>query len=258
MAEFIIHDSTPSHLIFPPGYTTGLDLSERPEGFAYAGTAEPFPQELLIPRSEWQARIQEREETKTRLSDLCDRHGVKVKDQQQTNYCWVNAPTHCVEIVRAIQNQRHVELSAASVGAQLTDYRNIGGWGKQALEFIASNGVVPVSLWPVNAISRQYATDAAKAEAKRFAVDEWWELEPRNLDQVVSCLLQPVPIPIAVGYNWWGHEVTLVDAAWVDGTIALRFDNSWGESYGTKGRGILQGNRMLPDDAVAPRTTKAY
>lgn len=258
MNEPIIHDSTPSHVLFPPGEGTGLDLSGRPQGFAYAGTADPFPTELLIPRSEWQARIQEREETKTRLSDLCDRRGVKVKDQQQTNYCWCNAPTHCVEIVRAIQNQRTISLSAASVGAQLTNYRNVGGWGKEALQFIASNGVVPDRLWPVNAISRQYATQEAKDEAKRFAVDEWWEIEPRNLDQLISCLLQPIASPVAVGLSWWGHEVTYVDAVWLDGEVAVRFDNSWGERYGTKGRGIIQGSRILPDDAVSPRLTKAY
>lgn len=253
----IIHDTTPSHVLFPPGHSTGLDLSNRPQGFAYAGTAEPFPESLLIPRSDWQGIIEEQKATKTRIQDVCDRAGVKVKDQQQTNYCWVNAPTHCVEIVRAMQHQTPIVLSAASVGAQVTGFRNIGGWGKEALEFIAAHGVIPEWMWPANAIDRRYLTDKAKDEAKRYAIDEWWEIEPRNLDQMVSCLLQPIPIPIAIGLAWWGHEVTAVGCDWVDGEVAIVIDNSWGTRWGTNGRGILQGSRRLPDDAVAPRVAKA-
>lgn len=255
MIDFLIDDSTPSHFIFPPGVTTGLDLSNRPEGFAYSGTAEPFPDELVIPRPEWQARIQELEETKTRLSDLCTLAGLPCKDQERTNYCWVNAPTYCVEVTRVKQNQKQVILSAASAGAQITNYRNIGGWGKDALNWISTKGLVPESLWPKNAISKSYATSANLQTALDYRVDEWWELEPKNLDHVVSCLLRR--IPVAVGYNWWGHEVTLVDPVWLDGTVAIRMRNSWGMGWGDKGYSLLQGNRMLPDDAVVPRTVKA-
>lgn len=250
----IIDDSTPLHVIFPPGKLTGLDLSGRPEGFAYGGTADPFPDELIIPRSEWQARIQEAEETKTRIPDLCDRRGLKVKDQQQTNYCWANAPVHCVEIMRCWNNQRPVPLSPASVAARIKNYQNVGGWGKEALEFIAKNGAAPAEFWPVNAIDRRYATPATLEIAKGFAVDEWYELEPRNLDHMISCLL--LGIPVAIGLNWWRHEVTATHAVWIDGEVGVGIDNSWGQGWGDKGRGVLRGSRMYADDAVAPRTVK--
>lgn len=252
----IIDESTQAHILYPPGAMTGLDLADRPQGFAYAGTADPFPDELLIPESDWQGIIQEQKDTRSRITDLCDDFGIVVKDQQQTNYCWINAPTHCVEIIRGKQGQNYVPLSAASAGAQIKGYRNVGGWGKEGLEFIASNGLMPESVWPKNAISRQYATDANKQLALNYRVDEWWELPPGSLKHLVSCVLRGYPV--AVGYNWWSHEVTAVAFDWVDGAPALIIDNSWGLAWGTKGRGVIQGRRILPDDAVAPRTAKAY
>lgn len=252
---FIIDDATPTDGLFPKHRARGLDLSNRPDGFAYGGTAEPFPDELLVSRSEWQARIEEMQERKTRLSDRVDQAGLPCKDQQQTNYCWINAPTHCTEIVRSGQNQRPVILSPASAGAQITGYRNRGGWGKEGLEFIARSGLVPVEKWPANAIDRRYATPENLELALAYRVTEWWELEPRNLDHLISCLLRR--IPVAVGYNWWGHEVTAYDPVWIDGAIGIRPRNSWGMGYGDRGYFVLQGNRMLPDDAVAPRVAIA-
>jgi hypothetical protein len=400
---YIINDSTGNDELFPRHKGRGLDLSSRPRGFAYGGTAEPFPDSMLIPKSEWQSRIQEMEERKSRLSDLCRDAGLKCKDQQQTNYCvpagtmirmadgsakpiqdvkfsdevvtaegnvkkvtrtmdrytneplltpimwehshfhatgehpiltkrgyvrlidlktgdevasprwwmgrddngnpdhgterdetylwryvydvdskpfdghvfnleveddhsyvadglgvhncWVNAPTYCVEVVRTLENERPVVLSPASVGAQVTGYWNVGGWGKSALEWITQHGIVPADKWPPNAISRQYATDDNIKTAMDYRVDEWWELEPSNIEQLISALLRR--FPVAVGLAWWSHEVSYIDACWVDGDIAIRFRNSWGMGYGTEGYGILQGRKILPDDAVCPRTTKA-
>ena len=73
--------------------------------------------------------------------------------------------------------------------------------------------------------------------------------------QLISCLLRR--IPVAVGYDWWGHEVTAVDAIWLDGTVAIRIRNSWGMSWGNKGFSVLQGNKMIPADAVCARVAVA-
>ena len=84
--ETIIDDSTPqSVLLEPDGMSKGLRTDPQPAGEGYQA-AVPFPAHLMIPESEWQARIQEREERKTRLSDLIDQANLPCKDQNGTNY----------------------------------------------------------------------------------------------------------------------------------------------------------------------------
>lgn len=248
----IIDDSTTdSSLLMPPEFGRGLDLTTRPIGYAYGGTADPFPDTLLIPKSEVQARVQERKDTKRTLRDLCDRVNLPPKNQEQTNYCWVNAPTYCMEVTRVIMNQPIVTLSPASAGAQITNYQNVGGWGKTALQWISDHGLVPVDKWPANAISQQYATPDNKTLAMNYRCTEWWELQPQNMDQLWSCLLRDMPV--AVGLSWWSHEVSYIDVDWVDGDVAIIFRNSWGANWGDNGYSVLQGQKRIPDDAVAPR-----
>lgn len=169
--------------------------------------------------------------------------------------CWCNAPTHCIEILRVQQNEPMVILSPASVACPQTNFKNVGGWGKNALLQIIGHGAVPVDNWPANAIDRKYATKDNAALAMNYRVVKWADLTPRNTPQLISLLLRD--IPVAVAYNWWGHEVTAYDAVWVNGQIGVRDRNSWGMSYGHLGFFVLQGSKMLADDAVAPMTALA-
>lgn len=250
MSLLTIDDGTPDRDLFPPNKGRGLSLAGRAPGLAYGSTARPLPPEWLIPRSEWQARIEEREARKARLSDIVDQAGLPCKDQQQTNYCWANATTHTLEIVRAVQGEPTVILSAASVGAPITGYRNQGGYGPAALEYLDANGAVPESAWPRNAIDPRYATDENLALALRYRVAAWIEAAPQTIDETVSLLL--MDSPVAVGLGWWGHEVTYYDPLWLDGEIAILARNSWSMTWGDRGYFTIQGRRMLPDDAVAP------
>lgn len=254
--SYIINDATSTAITHLKEFGRGLDLSRRgPKPYEYGTVATPFDDSLLIHRSEWRARIEEMRERKSFLSDFIRAAKLPPKNQEQTNFCWCNAPVHSLEIVRAQQGQRQIILSPASVACRINGFRNEGGWGKEALQFITENGVSPASTWPANAINRSFDTPANESIARHFRVEEWTELEPRNLDQLVSMLLRR--IPVAVGYNWWSHEVTAVDADWIDGEVAIRIRNSWGNWGDGNGFGILQGNRRLPDDAVAPRTATA-
>lgn len=210
----------------------------------------------LIPESEWAARIEEMERTKTRLSDICDQAGLKSLDQNGTNYCWCNAVITALTIIRARDNMPFVDLSPASVAAQVKGYRNAGGWGGEALEFIVQNGVATQKDWPPNAISRQYLTDAMKKDALTRRVTEWYDLEERNFQQLMTLLL--LRIPVAIGLNWWSHEVCAVDPVVISaGQFGVRFRNSWGDSYGDHGFNILTRSRSTPDDACAPRVIMA-
>jgi hypothetical protein len=208
----------------------------------------------LIPRDEWAQRIEEMEKTKSRLSDLCISAGLKCLDQNGTNYCWANATVHCVEILRVASGQPLVYLSPASVAAPIKNFANVGGWGSQALEYIIKNGIAPVELWPANSRVRSLDNDECRLRRKDFLVTEWYDLGDRNFDQTMTCLL--LRIPVSAGYNWWGHQVTLVDPMiGKDGKFAVRARNSWGMSYGNMGFFVLTGSKMIPDDGCAPRVT---
>lgn len=248
-------DTLDMDVVNPVGVGRGLDLGLRgTSDYEYGDAATAFTADLLIPESEYKARIQEMEERKSRLSDLSSLVEMPSLNQSNTNYCWANAPVYALQCVRAQQNQPLVLLSPASVAAPIKGYRNVGGWGAEAIRWIVERGAVPVTQWPANAIDKKYATPENTKLAEQYRVVEWTELKPRSLGQLISMLLRR--IPVAVGYNWWGHEVTAIDAVWLDGEVAIRIRNSWG-NWGDNGYGIIRGSKILPDDAVAPRSSLA-
>jgi hypothetical protein len=246
--ELLINDATPmDHVVFPDLHGRGFSLAGRTaEG--YGSLAVPIPKSLLIDPSEFEARIKEKERLKTRVSDRIRAKKLPCKDQAKTNYCWMHGCVGILEVRRLIQNEPLVIFSPASAAAQYTKYRNIGGWGRNAIEWLSVNGVVPMAQWPANAIDKKYATAANIALAKKYRVDQWGALKPRNQVELFSLLLNDYPV--AVGFDWWGHLVYACDAVWLDGEACPRIRNSWSAAWGDDGFGVLQGARAVFDDGV--------
>lgn len=258
--ERVINDETPiDEEIIDEGMGRGYRPALRKVPFGEIPTASnPFPKELLIDESEFEARIKEAEKLSRRLSDYVNKAKLPCKNQEKTNYCWINAPVHCLEVTNVMQNQPMVILSPASAGAKLKNFRNVGGWGGEGLEFLDKMGCNQVEDWPANAIDRRYATDENAKKALKYRPHEWMEIQPKNLQEIVSLLLRLMPG--AGGYNWWSHEITLYEPVWLDGTVAIRIRNSWGMNWpkpGAGGYSVLQGSRMYPDELVATRTLRA-
>jgi hypothetical protein len=228
------------------------DFTREPLGSL--GFAAPFKDKVkLIPRSDWDLLIKEKQERRERIKDMFDFHKMRVKNQGQTNYCWINAPVHAIELARTKANQEYVELSPASAGAMIKRGANVGGWGTEGVRWLAEHGPVPSSMWGNNQLSGWRELDAKYgAERAKYRVEDWIELTPRNFDQVASLLLYG--IPVCVGLNWWGHEVTLWDLVKLDGTgrYGAYFGNSWGPSWGDNGQGVLTESKATQDDGVSP------
>lgn len=227
------------------------NLNEDPIGGFAAKFALP-----LIPRSEWKDRIEQREKDGATLRGKMQRANLYALSQAQTNFCWDNAVTMATMIVRLLQGQRLVRLSPASTACKITNFRNVGGWGTQALKYIATVGALPQDIWPANAIDRKYDKPENDGIRKMYRVTEWWDLKPRSFDEKMACLFYG--IPVACGYNWWGHEICAVDPVILkDGRFGTMEINSWDKTWGDNGYCILTEAKSIPDDAVAPKVAIA-
>ena len=245
----------------------------------------------VIDRAEWPARIAELEATKSRISDIMLAANVPCLDQNGRGYCWAHSATGAVMALRAVMNQPTVGLSAYAIACIIKSYRDEGGWGAQALDFITERGVPSEEFWPQRSVSPSNDKPATWENAALHKTTEGWvDLSAAQYDrklsfgQEITCYL--IRIPGIKDENWWSHSILGVDAvngtaqfnanllrmesgklmtaqeftvAWgVDTEAAgygIRIRNSWGATWGTQGFGVLAGSQAISDGAVAPRVT---
>ncbi len=256
--QLIINDDTDIYSLWTPtvdGEVKGRGLHYRDyEKDAFGDFATPFPSSMLIDPDEWDERIEEKDRKKTWIADIVKAKGMRSKDQQRTNYCWIFATTSVVQATRIYQGYDHMELSPASVGGPMTNYRNVGGWSTQGMREGAEIGWAPSEMWPDTGIDRQYDTEAVRQVRKAIKLQEWWEARARAVAEEISMLLRD--IACACGYNWWGHAVFIgAVTALGNRRYGRRGLNSWGESYGNKGWFNLEGSRAISDDCCGPRSS---
>ena len=233
--------------------TLPRDYQKTPYGSVLCAPAATIP---VIPKSEWSARIKEMVEQESLLSNIWRRQGVDILDQDGTNYCWCFGVVSACLAVRAVNNLEYVKLSPASAAAQIKNFRNEGGWGMDAIKYIAANGIATQAQWPQAAIEKKYLTAEVKADMMTRQIQEWDDVGAGKFDLQMTYAL--LGIPVAVGYNHWSHEVCQLDPVEVEpGDFGIRIVNSWGENWSDKGMGIMRGSKAIADDAVAPRVVEA-
>lgn len=262
--ELIIERNTNNDILYPKDCGRGQEPRDWKE-FPPEMMASPDEMDL-IPESEWSARIQEMEETKSRLSDIMmtmDNGKMFVNlDQGQNGYCWGHSTTHCVIFDRAVKNQPHVRLSATALCAILMNGQNQGAWCGKSLKGLRDIGVPTTQFW--NGTSRDLSQVTPKLRenaALHKVTSDWYDLakqewsQEMTFNQIMTALLRRQPT--AGDFNWWGHSVMLMDPVEIEpGDFGIRILNSW-LNWGTNGTAVLRGSRARADGAVTVRSSKA-
>tara|TARA_R110000803_G_scaffold3285_6_gene11205 strand:- start:5158 stop:5913 length:756 start_codon:yes stop_codon:yes gene_type:complete len=240
----LIDDNNYHNFIKPPkGFSKGCEGRgmgnlDHLRGFGALGIP-------LLPKESWDDTIRDNQKNQSDLQTFLNDMAIPCKDQNGTNYCWINSPTHCAEIDRAKSTGTYKSMSPASGGARIKKYRNQGGWGLEAVEWFVDNGVNYSEDWPDNEIDRRLETDENTELALKNRVIEFVRLD--TWEEQVSCML--ANIPTADGYSWWGHLVTGVGLTIGNHNRIIR--NSWAMSWGDKGFGELSGRKKYSDGSVA-------
>lgn len=214
-------------------------------------------------------------------------------DQGPIGYCWAHSTAHAVMLDRMVRLLPYIPLSAYSVAATIKTGRDEGGWCGLSAQFMVQYGIAEQSVWPQgNRDHRLFARDDVKASmANHKITGDWVDLAAavydRNLsfDMDITLLLSNIPGPR--DYNHWGHSVcgldpvdgetqrtvtrgdngkllqlTEFDLVWgmndpVTGGIGIRIWNSWADSWGATGMGVLTGQKAISDGALGIRHTTA-
>ena len=235
---------------FGKGYV-GRDYGAEPLGFA----RPQFPQEFYVPSNEWIERIEDLDANKAQVIDHRWERGFKSLDQGSTNYCWCAGPTGGYHYLRAMAGLPHVDMSTAAVAAVVKNYRNVGAWAGDALQYMEKYGSVPQSLWPQAAIDRKYDTDQVRRTRDQYKVLESFDLPDKSFHALVSSLLRG--FPTTVGYQYWSHLVLAVGLT-VHGSdpesdVGVIIQNSWSDNWKDRGTAVLMREKATPDEAIAMR-----
>ncbi len=228
------------------------DFAVYPVG--YLKCAKPFDLPL-IPEAEWEVRLAAQIAAKAQLSNIRDTgmNGAPIpsRDQDGKGYCWAHSSVSAALMVRALNNEPYVDLSAFAVACIIKDYRDEGGWGSESLEWIAANGVPSSEFWAQQSMARSNDTPAMRSNAALHKFTEWMDLDPSQMkQQLVTCLL--LSIPVVSDFNWWSHSVCTIDLVSLN-PFKTRILNSWGDKWSENGTGLLEGSKAIPDSALAPR-----
>ena len=184
-------------------------------------------------------------------------------DQNGQGFCWNYSVTMTVMMTRMKMRLPYVRLSGHANACMIKNFRDEGGWCGLSMERQTSHGSPSIEFWAEKSMSRSNDNPKTWENAALHKVSEGWvdlrsPVYDRNMTfkQVLTLLL--CGIPVAADYNWWGHSVCLLDVVLVEnGSLGVRGINSWTDGWGNLGEFVLQGDKAVPDSAVAPRTIYA-
>lgn len=220
--------------------------------------AVDFPRELIYTRQEIKELIEEQDRTETTLWHILKRGPKLWRNQSPSNYCWMYATFHGMQVARIIANLPAVNLSPLSAGCPCDGFRNQGGWGTNALEWLMEYGACREELWPCDevtrngGVNRKYYTAEAKADALNYRIVEGaFDIPSRHALAKASAILRHMPV--SAGYNWMGHQMLGVRVSLAqNGSLIFTDLDSYGRG-GDFSQQALSESRGAADDMCVPR-----
>lgn len=258
----------------------------RPEGYGLVprDTMHPVgcyegmrPMEALneelpeIPMEEWPERIAELSAKKMQLSDIRmkGRNGNQIPSTSQgrSNYCWAYTAASGILVMRGLHNLPYVELSPHFIGFKIKNGRNDGGWSAASVAWVMKNGCATSKYWKLESWDRGQDTAECREVALQFRISETCaDLVAPEYNRDMSVKQQGSALLhrcfLACDYNWWGHAVGGLDLVDYDKALSARDPmrygrriwNSWDDSWGEEGMGVLAPKKAWADNCVAVRS----
>ena len=216
---------------------------------------------VRVPRSEWKARVEHLNATKSQPYHWHRRY-CKIQNQKSTPYCWMYGTVACMLNRYAMQGVGYVDLSPFAIAYRGKNGAMRGGYGVEACRYIQEWGVPTKEYFPEHKKDMSlWNSPEVKNSASKHKLVEFQELGRNDFEGVVSALIGPDPCPVTLALSWWGHLVAGLGVAFRGDEVGLIFANSWGDRYKEGGLdggyGILWGHKAVPFEAVAVRHVRA-
>lgn len=257
----LIIDDSNYQAVVGDGYVDGQQMArgliERDYNLNPFGSYAPtYDDRETIPRSDWDAMIQEQEETQSTLTHIHEYYKLPVLTQEQLPYCWIFGVGGAMMTARAAAGLSMRHLSPAATGAKIKNYARVGGWAGQAIEGIEKWGMPEVKYWPEAALDRRYDTPEMRENALQYKILKFAELPQQSFDALVTSLLLRRPTTMAL--MWWGHLVYGLRPVVIErGHYGVEIMNSWRRTWGNNGKAVLAENKATPHEAISVRAVTA-
>ncbi len=215
---------------------------------------QPFNREPTIQRLDEKLiveRIIEKTAKGEWVLDLAERVELLAKMQATSEYCWIHADVHAMELRIVATGAPKRILSAFLPGSQIKHGANVGGSAAQGRIYLNKYGTCTEDKWPPMKF-RGEVTEEIKADQAKQKLEIYEEFDPKDLQLIYSAIVADEPVPL--GIRPWSHEITACRLGLKGGKqdfSAIRpiFRNSWSPGWGTRGCGALDDEFMDIDEA---------